>query len=189
MGLGLAAAEQRGDVELLWCPVGEQILDELAHKLLDAIRSRGVKRLAIDGTIGFQQAALEEERMIRFWSALSTELRALGVTTVHTMETPDVTGLELRLPMQGVSPLAETLILLRFTELHSRLYRLLSLFKVRDAAFDPTIRQFSITDAGIVIGEPLEGAEGVLTGMPHESSERIQLPRRVRRPSPDGQPQ
>jgi circadian clock protein KaiC len=99
--MGVTAAEQRGDVELLWCPVGELILDQLVHKLLDAVRHRRVRRLVIDGIIGFRQAALEEERMVRFWSALSTELRALGVTTVHTMETPDVTGLELRLPMQG----------------------------------------------------------------------------------------
>ena len=181
MGFGLAAAEQRGDVELLWCPVGEQILDELAHKLLEAVRRRRVRRLVIDGIIGFQQAALEEQRMVRFWSALSTELRALGVTTVHTMETPDVTGPELRLPVQGVSPLAETLILLRFAERHSRLYRLISVFKVRDAAYDPTIREFSITNAGIVIGEPFEGADGVLTGEPRESPDRIQPRRRTNR--------
>lgn len=169
MGFGLAAAEQRGDVELLWCPLGEQILDELAHKLLDAVRRRGVKRVAIDGIVGFQEAALEQERMVRFWSALSAQLRALGATTVHTMETPDLTGPELRLPIQGVSPLAETLLVLRFTELRSRLYRLLSVFKVRDAALDPTIREFLITNTGIVIGEPFEGAEGVLSGVPRET--------------------
>ena len=167
MGLGLAAAEQRGDVELLWCPIGEQSLDELAHKLLDAVRRRGVKRLVIDGIIGFEQAALERERMVRFWSALSSELRALDITTLHTMELPELTGAELRLP-PGISPLSETLILLRYVELRSRLYRLISVFKVRDGAFDSTIRQFSITDAGIIIGKPFEGAEAILSGMPRE---------------------
>jgi circadian clock protein KaiC len=168
MGFGLAAAERRGDVELLWCPIGEQSLDGLAHKLLDAVRRRGVKRLVIDGIIGFEQAALETERMVRFWSALSSELRALDVTTLHTMELPELTGAELRLPMQGVSPLAETLILLRYVELRSRLYRLISVLKVRDGPFDPTIREFSITDAGIVIGKQFEGAEAILSGVPHE---------------------
>ena len=59
MGFDLAAAEQRGDVELLWFPVGEHVFDELAHRLLDAVRRRGVRRLVIDGVSGFQQAALE----------------------------------------------------------------------------------------------------------------------------------
>src|SRR5262249_38063464 len=36
MGLDLAAAEQRGEVEILWHPTGERLLDGLAHQLLDA---------------------------------------------------------------------------------------------------------------------------------------------------------
>jgi hypothetical protein len=53
----------------------------------------------------------------------------------------------------GISAVAETLVLLRYVELQSRLFRLISLFKVREGAFDPTIWQFVITDRGIVVGE------------------------------------
>jgi circadian clock protein KaiC len=175
MGLDLAAAEQRGDVELLWYPVGEHILDELAHRLLDAVRRRGVKRLVIDGISGFQQAALEQERIVRFWSALSRELRALGVTTLHTLELPELIGSEIRMPVGGISAVAETLVLLRYVELRSRLFRLISLFKVREGAFDPTIRQFVITDRGIVVGEPFEGVEAILSGMPREAARNAAL--------------
>jgi circadian clock protein KaiC len=175
MGLGFASAERRRDIEMLWYPVGEHILDELAHRLLDAVRRRGVKRLVIDGISGFQQSALEQERMVRFWSTLSAELRALGVTTLHTMELPELIGADLRLPITGISPLAETLVLLRYVELRSRLSRLVSVFKVRDGAFDPTIREFSITDAGIVIGERFEGAEAVLSGMGREAARAAAL--------------
>jgi len=171
MGLGLAAAEQRGDVELLWYPVGEHILDELAHRLLDAVRQRGVKRLVIDGVSGFQQAALEPERIVRFWSALSNELRALGVTTVHTSWLPDLVGTEIRVPATGVAQLAEAMVLMRYVELRSRLYRLVSLVKVREDAFDPTIREFTIGDAGAVVGEPFEGVEAVLSGMARNVAE------------------
>ena len=124
MGLDFAAAERRGEVEILWYPVGEHILDELAHRLLDAVRRRGVKRLLIDGLSGFQQAALEPERMVRFWSALSNELRALGVTTLHTLEMPELMGADLRVPVSGISSLAEVMIVLRYVELQSRLFRL-----------------------------------------------------------------
>ena len=168
MGFDLAAAEQRGDVELLWYPTGEHILDELAHRLLDAIRHRGVKRLVIDGVSGFQQAALGPERIVRFWSALSNELRALGVTTVHTLGMPDLVGTEIRVPADAIAALAEVMVLLRYVELRSRLYRLVSLFKVREGAFDPTIREFTITDAGVVVGTPFEGVEAVLGGMARE---------------------
>ena len=177
MGLDLAAAEQRGDVEFLWYPMGEHILDELAHRLLDAVRRRGVKRLVIDGISGFQQAALEPERIVRFWSALSNELRALGVTTLHTLEMPELTGPELRVPVDGISSLAEVMVLLRYVELRSRLFRLISLFKVREGAFDPTIREFAITDSGIVVGKPFEGVEAVLSGMAREAVRSAPWPR------------
>ena len=59
--------------------------------------------------------------------------------------------------VSGMSSLAEVMVLLRYAELRSRLYRLISLFKVREGAFDPTIREFAITGAGIIVGEPFEG--------------------------------
>ena len=158
MGFDLPAAEQRGEVALQWHPTGEYILDELAQRLLDAVRQREVKRLVIDGVSGFQQAALEPERIVRFWSALSHELRALGVTTLHTLEMPTLVGVDIRPPGSEISALAEGMVLLRYVELRSRLYRLISLSKVREGAFDPTIREFSITDTGIVVGKPFEGA-------------------------------
>jgi circadian clock protein KaiC len=184
MGLYLAAAEQRGDVEFLWYPTGEHILDELAHRLLEAVRRRSVKRLVIDGLSGFQQAALEPERIVRFWSALCAELRALDVTTLHTMELPEFMGPELRMPIGGVSSLAETLLLMRYVEIRSQLFRLISLFKVRDGAFDPTIRKFAITDSGIEVGQPFEGIQAVLSGIARETA----VPAALFTTSGDGKP-
>ena len=67
--------------------------------------------------------------------------------------------------MSGISSLAEIMVVLRYVELQSQLYRLVSLFKVREGVFDPTIREFEITAAGIAIGKPFEGVETVLSGM------------------------
>lgn len=186
MGLDFAGAEQRGDVELLWRPVGEHILDELAHQLLEAIRRRGVKRLVIDGIVGFQQSSLEQDRIVRFWSVLAGELRAMGVTTLQTMELPELMGAAIRAPVGGVSSLAEVLLVLRYVELRSRLFRMISVFKVREGAFDPTIREFAITDTGITVGEPFEGVEAVLSGLAREAAVRARASR-VRRGGDGGQ--
>ena len=78
------------------------------------------------------------------------------------------------MPVGGISAVAETLVLLRYVE-RSRLFRLISLFKVREGAFDPTIRQFVITDRGIVVGEPFEGVEAILSGMPREAARNAAL--------------
>ncbi len=168
MGLDLAGGEDRGDLEILWYPVGEHILDELADRLLEAVRRRGVKRLLIDGMSGFEQAALEPDRIARFWSALSNELRALGVTTLYTVELQDLASQDLSVPVSGIATLSEVMVLVRYVELRSRLYRLISLFKVREGSFDPTIREFTISDAGVVVGKPFEGVEAVLSGIARE---------------------
>jgi circadian clock protein KaiC len=176
IGIDLAGAEQRGDVEVLWYPTGEYILDELAHRLLEAVGRRNVKRLVIDGLSVFQEAALEPERIIRFWSVLSNELRARGVTTLHTLEQQELSGPEVRMPLRGIASLSEVMILLRFVEFRSRLYRLISLLKVREGTFDPTLRNFTMGDAGIVVEEPFKGVEGILSGTPHEVTPAAVLP-------------
>ena len=168
IGIDLAGAEQRGDVEVLWYPTGEYILDELAHRLLEAVGRRNVKRLVIDGLSVFQEAALEPERIIRFWSVLSNELRARGVTTLQTLEQQELSGPEVRMPVRGIASLSEVMILLRFVEFRSQLYRLISLLKVREGKFDPTLRKFTMGDAGIVVEGPFKGIEAILSGTPHE---------------------
>ncbi|WP_428542156.1 RAD55 family ATPase [Rhodopila sp.] len=163
MGFDLAGAEQRGEVEILWHPVGEHILDELGHLLLDAVRRRNVKRLVIDGISVFQEAAVEPNRMVRFWSALSNELRALGVTTIYSVELQELAGPDFRAPMSGIASLGEVMILLRYVELRARLHRLISLLKVREGAFDNTIREFTVSDTGIIIGGAFDAAAAAST--------------------------
>jgi circadian clock protein KaiC len=60
--------------------------------------------------------------------------------------------------------IAENLILLRYVELRSRLYRLISLLKIRDSAFDPTLRELLLGPDGLAIGESFSSVEALLTG-------------------------
>jgi circadian clock protein KaiC len=73
-----------------------------------------------------------------------------------------------RMPLRGIASVSDVVILLRFVELRSQLYRLISLLKVREGTFDPTLRQFSTGKAGIVVGEPFKGVEGILSGTARE---------------------
>jgi len=75
---------------------------------------------------------------------------------------------DLRVPLSEIASLADVTVLVRYLELRSRLYRLISLMKVREGTFDPTIREFAITDTGVVVGSPFEGTEAVLSGTARE---------------------
>jgi circadian clock protein KaiC len=87
------------------------------------------------------------------------------VTTLYTMETRDVIGPGIELPVTGISSLVENLIALRFLEHHSRTRRLLSIVKVRGSRFDPTMREFVITNGRrISLVGAFKGTEELLSG-------------------------
>jgi circadian clock protein KaiC len=172
VGLGIGAAVDRGDIEILWQDQGENVQDALAHHLLDAITRRGVKRLFLDGLGGFIQSSVEPSRLSRFFAVLTNELRARGVTTLYTWETQEVVGYGIHMPVMGISSLLESLIALRYVEHRSRTHRLVSIVKVRDSDFDPSLREFSITNRGISMGVTFEGAEQILSGLAHDHTDQ-----------------
>jgi circadian clock protein KaiC len=165
LGLDLGSSVNRGEVEILWQPQGENVQDGVAHRLLDAVGRRGVRRVFIDGLGGFIEASVEPERTSRFFSVLVNELRTRGVTTLYTMETRDLVGRGIEMPIGGMSSIVESLIVLRYLEYHSRSCRLLSVVKVRDSDFDSALREFVIIDgSGISLVGAFEGAEDLLSG-------------------------
>jgi circadian clock protein KaiC len=143
------------------------VLDELAHRLRDAIRHRGVRRLFVDGLGGFITSAVHPDRISRFFSTLSNEIRALGVTTLYTIETSDIMGPTLQVPISGISSMVENMLVLRYVEAQAQTRRLLSITKIRDSGFDAVLQEFRITDQGVDILGPFPGYEGMLSGYAH----------------------
>lgn len=161
----LAKAEQVGiplrtmlaeqQVELMWQPPVEHLLDALADRLLAAVQRNGVQRLVIDGLIGFKLSIASATRLTRFFAALANELRALGVTTLATDEQRGLTAGELDLPFAHVSALWENMIVLRSVDSPvgaSR--RIVSVTKRRDGAHDASSFGFTISGNGIHVDGP-----------------------------------
>jgi len=102
-----------GAVEVLWLPPTDGLLDAYGEQLLEAVRRRRVRRLFIDGLGAIQNVANEPGRMSNYLTTMMNELRVQGVTTVYTLEVPDIIGPHIRTPIGDLSSLAENLILLR----------------------------------------------------------------------------
>lgn len=165
LGLGLERKVKEGVLDLIWRPPTERILDALGNQLLANVRERGVKRLFVDGADGFLQSAAHPERISHFLAALTNELRAGGVTAMFTNEVPVIVSSELELPLHGLSALAENIVLLRFVELKAHLHRMISFVKVRDSAYDSSLRELLITSKGLELADTFERAEAILTGI------------------------
>jgi circadian clock protein KaiC len=169
VGIHLDKAVKSGLLEIQWQPPLENNLDSLAERLLERIRERDVGkqrlRLFVDGVSGFRSATVYPDRMGRFLSALTHQLRILDVTTLFSEETPLFRS-DIEMPNQELGGAVENVILLRNVELESELHRLASVLKVRESAYDSSIREFTISSKGIEVDGPFEGAEGILTGHP-----------------------
>ena len=153
-----------GVVEVRWQPPTDDLLDAYGERLLRMVQQRRVRRLFIDGLGAIQEAAgAQPGRIGNFLTALMNEMRVLGVTTLYTLEVPDIIGPSIKSPIGDLSSLAENLILLRFVEVRSRLYRLISLLKVRDSDFDLTLHEYATSSGGLIIEASAESAERIMT--------------------------
>ena len=157
-------------VEILWQPPTGELLDAYGERLLEAVKRRSVKRLFIDGLGAFHSAtaASDTGRIGLFLTALMNEMRVLGVTTVYTLEVPDIMGPSIRTSIGDLSGLAENLILMRFVEVGMELHRFISVLKVRDSQFDQSLHEYKTSSHGLLIETASANAQPTISSSAQE---------------------
>jgi circadian clock protein KaiC len=146
-------------------------IDEIVQRLIDLIQRMKATRVVIDSLSGFELAVAPtfredfRESLFRMVAALA----GLGVTVLLTSELED-RYTDLRFSPYGSAFLTDAIIVQRYIEVESRLKRVMAVVKVRGSAHSDELRQFEITDEGIVIGNPVLAYEGLLGGQPRRTS-------------------
>lgn len=167
LDLGLADLRSAGLVRMYWEAPVEGVLDAVVERVLREVTEHGIKRICFDGLHGFRHHAEYPERTRAVFSALANTLARLGVSSIFTLETNELFGQQIEVPLDGVSALADNLILLRQVELKSELRKVIAIIKARDTEYDARIREFKITKLGITLTDTLGSADHILTGSPH----------------------
>jgi circadian clock protein KaiC len=152
IGLPFRRHVEAGAIAVVWQAPVERLLDSLAQRLLDNVKRTKATRIVVDGIDGFRHVAADPERLPGFLMGLMNELRGLGATIVLTQET-DLFRTELVTPVQGLSGAADNIILLRYVAIRAEVRRQLSVLKVRDSGYDSSVREFQITDGGLVVSK------------------------------------
>ncbi len=166
IGLDFAQYVSNGQIDLIWRSPLEEVVDVLVEHLLAEVRRQGTQRLFIDSLTGFLDNVVYPDRVMRVFVAFTSELRTLGVTLVFALETPQLFGGSDG-PSSGVSSRVDNILFLRYVELYSQLYRLISIVKLRESGYDSTIREFKITAQGLDVASTFASAEAILTGIAH----------------------
>ena len=167
LGLPVSQLFDEDIVEILWRPSTEGVLDEVCAALVERVRSGGVQRIFLDGISDFIQSTGDQNRLSQVLTALTNEFRALGATTLASIELDFngvVPGQPLAgLPVLGLSPIAENIILMRLAALGADVHRLIIPLKARDSAFELKFRRYDITERGLAIEPDSFQAEIVLS--------------------------
>lgn len=175
LGLGLGRMIQEGSVQLHWVPSLELIPDRVAWQILELVDSVGARRLVIDGMDGVMAALAGTGRSQPFVTALGAAVSSRNVTTILTHELPRLVGIGLDGSFYDqVGAALDNIVTLQYVELRSELHRLISILKVRESDFDPSIREFTISEGGLHVANTFGSAEAVLTGIGHWRGRRAQ---------------
>jgi circadian clock protein KaiC len=159
-GWDLRAAQADGRLILSYVPMGDLDLDVLATEVRANLAERPVRRIAIDSLAELVLADREWDRFPAYMRSLVGLVRAAGVSFLATSETVGATITSQSL--EGLMFLFDNVIDLRYIEEESGLGRALNIVKMRNRAHAMTLNKVTITDAGLVVGDPLEGVTGRL---------------------------
>ena len=176
-GLHLKAGEEKGILETLYLRPLDLSVDETMQAILDAITRIGAKRLVIDSLVGFEMALAPgfradfRESLYRMISSLT----GAGITILSTVEVEDTfTGLPFS--HYAISFLTDDIIRMRYVEIDGQLRKVMVVIKMRGGNHSKDIREYVITDRGVVILLPRKTDYGALTtGIPQRVGQREEI--------------
>jgi len=139
---------------------------EFAQRVRDEVETRDAELVMVDGTSGYEMSLPGQEDELRErLHALCRYLKNMGVTVILVDETHTVTG-EFSGTGSGLSYLADNVLFLRHIERAGELQKVIGVLKKRTSDFEQALRELSITEHGLKIGEPLTDLRGILSGTP-----------------------
>ena len=176
-GLHLKRAEEKGLLETLYLRPLDLSVDETMRAILDAITRTGAKRLVIDSLVGFEMALAPSFRA-DFRESLYRMIGALtgaGITILSTVEVED-TFTALQFSHYAISFLTDDIIRMRYVEIDGQLRKVMVVIKMRGGNHSKDIREYVITDKGVVIILPRQTDYAALTtGIPQRIGQREEV--------------
>jgi circadian clock protein KaiC len=144
----------------------ELTIDEFTSQIRSEVEDNDAEIVMIDGTSGFEQSlrGVGTDPM-QHLVKIGRYLRNMGVTGIVTNEVHEITG-EFRATDQGMSHLADSIVVLRHVEYKGSLRKVIGVLKMRTSDYENQLRELEITEYGLRVGEPLPELRGILTGTP-----------------------
>jgi circadian clock protein KaiC len=174
LGLHFKTPMEEGKLEMLYLRPLDLSVDEITQEILDAVKRVGAKRLVIDSLVGFEMALAPgfredfRESLYRMIVALT----GAGVTILTTVEVED-SFTALQFSNYAISFLTDDIIRLRYVEIDGQLRKVMIVIKMRGGNHSKDIREYIITERGVVLIRPRQTDYARLsTGIPERIGQR-----------------
>jgi circadian clock protein KaiC len=170
-GIDLAAMVAENKVRVLYLRPVDLSVDETLHTIQALADEIGAQRVVFDSLSGFELAiapSFREEFRESFYRMAGT-LSIVGITVLMTVEVIE-SFTDLCFSPHAISFLVDDIVLQRYVELDGKLERMIAVIKMRGGDHDHELRRYQITASGLVVGEPLQGYRGLLTGVPRRAA-------------------
>ena len=172
-GIDLEEMQRSGNLFVEQVDAAELSPGEFAHLVRKRVDEDRIRTVVIDSLNGYQAAMPEENSLILHMHELLQYLNRRGAATFMTVAQHGLVG-DMKAPVD-VTYLADTVVLLRYFEALGSVRRAMSIIKKRTGMHESTIREYCIDHRGLTIGEPLDGFQGILRGVPIYIGERRPL--------------
>ena len=169
VGWDLAEVEESGGLRMIFTSpkVLQQSLATPDSNIVRMIHQFDIRRVVVDSLTHFTQMIADNRELRRTYHQIISAFRREGVTALYLGEEmrSDYTNQE----RGRLSFVVDTLVMLRYLEFDSAIQRAIVILKMRSSAHDTAIHGYSIGPDGIIVGKPLTGKSGLLSGLTQRS--------------------
>jgi circadian clock protein KaiC len=165
VGMRMRDKLEREEIRVVQVDPGELAPGQFAQMVRDAVDKDGARVVVIDSLNGYLNATPDERFLVVQLHEVLTYLGNKGVCTILVVAQHGLLGDSMQAAVDA-SYLADSVVMLRYFEHNGRVRKAISVVKKRTGPHEQTIRELQILPGRVRVGEPLEGFQGVLAGVP-----------------------
>jgi circadian clock protein KaiC len=139
-------------VQILSRSVVDMNIDEWVYELLDLVGKTSARRIVIDSLPDVMAAAADPVRFREWMFSLAQRCTRNGISLMMIVEVSDLFKLP-RISEEGISHLADNVVLLQYVQEGPELARALTVLKTRAMRHRPMVHRFDITEQGFQLGD------------------------------------
>ena len=169
LGIDLQRHVNEGTVSVTQVDPAELSPGEFVYRIRHAVEDDEAAIVVIDSLNGYLNSMPDEKFLVAQLHELLSYLGQRGVATVLVSAHHGLISSQLSAPVDA-SYLADSVVMLRYFESGGEVRQAISVVKMRGGEHERTIREFTMRDGHVGVGDPLRNYRGILTGVPVKDS-------------------